>query len=818
MSFIELPGTDAGTFVYHLLVILALQAMAGIALIEWRHTRNPDHRHGLIAFGGLLALRIPLLLVEPLAGQSFTLRVLFPLLSGVEMANAVILGWAFLSPVLDRRISRWYLCGGLGVVLLCTLTFLPLWHRALERLPNLLYVAFWQPAFWNGASMALALSLAVTLASRPSQEKPWLPVAGFLIHALGFLIMFTASLLQVVGRLEAAGAANVAGWGRVVCLLGYPFFVITVYRSALQDMWAYHQELQTVSEEALRQTQELLFLVEAGRITGESLDLDTTLRRVVESIALAVNADRCGVFLTDPGRPDTLTLAAQHATLQPAGHTAAPVEFSLADQPALEQALQRRKQLLLNVGADNPRLQALYGLLGSQKAGPTIVQPLLCQRRVLGVLVVGNDGSQRPFDANNARLCQSISSQIAAAIENAHRYHDLQVQASKLAELLQAQEEEVRRRTAFLENIAEGVIVGDREGRIVVVNAAAERILDAPRQRLVGRSLDGLVGHTVSEPRVGWGVIARADDPLQTVFELEDKVVHVSAAPVLTPAGDRLGVVTILRDVTAEIAGEWARSEFFVNVSHALRPPLASIHRYTEALINGKAGPLGESQARLLKVMRDNALQLTSLVENLVAVAELEKGGLKLEYGEVDLYLIVGEVVHSFQSQIDSRQLQVKLELEDDLPLIEADAARLRQILDNLLSNAVKFTHPGGRIHVGARLLWDDAGQVATHCAIWVADDGVGIPLEEQAYIWERFYRSTNSLTGEAGGLGVGLYVVKSLVEAHGGHVWLESTPGTGSTFTVLLPVRRAGGSRPSPVTPSASTRVHVPLTSQYVV
>jgi PAS domain S-box-containing protein len=791
VSFVELLGTNSGTFVYHLLVIMALQAMAGIALIEWRHTRNPDHRRVLIAFGGLLGLRIPLLIGEPLTGQSFTLNILSPLLSGMEMASIVILGWAFLAHTLSRRAGRRYLFGGLGIAFLCTVTFLPPWYRALQRFPNLLYVAFWQPAFWNGIGVMLALSLAVLLLSRQSQERPWLPVIGFLTLSLGSLALLASSLLQVVGRLEAANAATMIGWGRVVSLIGYPFFAIAVYRTALQDMWAYRQELQVVSEEALRQTQELFFLVEASRITGESLDLNTILHKVVESIALALNADRCAVFLINSDRPDTITLAAQYTTLQRAERTVAH-ELSLADQPTLDYALQRRKQLILNVKTDNPRLRALYGSLGSQRAGPVIVQPLLRQRRVLGVLVVGNDHGQRPFDANNGRLCQSISVQIAAAIENARLYRDLQVQAGKLAELLRAQEDEVRRRTAILESVAEGVIVSDKEGRIVVVNAAAERILGAPRQRIVGHLLKRLTGHTVLDPTADWGLVAQVDAPLQTVFELENKVVHVSSAPVLTPAGDHLGIVAILRDITRESEAKRAKSEFITTISHELRTPLTAIRGYAETLTSGMVGPTSESQAHFLKIIRDNALHMVGLTENLIAVADLEKGGLKLEYGEADLYLIVGEVLRLFQSQVDARQLQVKLELEDGLPPIEADAARMRQILDNLLSNAVRFTYPGGRITVGARLLCDDAGQMPTHCAIWVADTGIGVPVEEQAHIWERFYRPANPLAAEAGGLGVGLSIVKSLVEAHGGRAWLESAPGVGSTFTVLLPVRRA--------------------------
>ena len=112
-------------------------------------------------------------------------------------------------------------------------------------------------------------------------------------------------------------------------------------------------------------------------------------------------------------------------------------------------------------------------------------------------------------------------------------------------------------------------------------------------------------------------------------------------------------------------------------------------------------------------------------------------------------------------------------------------------ILDNLVSNALKFTYPGGCITIGAKPLQGTAGEPQTHCAIWVSDTGIGVPPEEQPHIWERFYRPTSPLAAGGGGLGVGLSIVKSLVEAHKGRVWVESTPGVGSTFTVLLPIKR---------------------------
>jgi signal transduction histidine kinase len=200
---------------------------------------------------------------------------------------------------------------------------------------------------------------------------------------------------------------------------------------------------------------------------------------------------------------------------------------------------------------------------------------------------------------------------------------------------------------------------------------------------------------------------------------------------------------------------------------------------------------VSDTQSHFLKIIRDNALRTVSLVENLVAASQIEKGFLTLQYGETNLRRLISDVVRSFQHELEARQLELSLDMDDDRALIEADPARVRHILENLVSNAIKFTYPGGEVTIGARPLRDVEGQPPTHYSIWVADTGIGIPAEEQPHIWGRYYRPANSLDGEAGELSVGLSIVKSLVEAHNGRVWVESTPGVGSTFTVLLPIKR---------------------------
>lgn len=417
MSLIDLLSTGPGTFVYHLLVLLTLEAMAGIAFVEWRSIRNSGHRRILWAFAGLLGMRILLLLGEP-----FGPTVLTPLLGGVELASLTLLGWAFVGSFLGRRARRLYLIGGFSVTVICAVTFLPGWYSALARFSHLLYITFWQQTFWYAIGMLLAVIPALILLRHQRQWRRLLSVLGFATLFLGFTMLCLGSLFLTVGWFSnRMYAYTLIGTGRLIQLVGYPFFTVAVHRLALEKREICHRETEDTEEEIALHMRELGFLVEICRTMGESLDLDVLLPRIAETAAAAMNADRCAIFLTNFDRSGVVRLLVQHNSLQTGEREATRSAVPLAEQPALAYALNRRKQLIVNAQTDNPRLKALYELLGSQKSGPVIVQPILHRSHVLGALVAGNDDSQRPFDSNEGRLSQVIAAQIAVAIENAYR-------------------------------------------------------------------------------------------------------------------------------------------------------------------------------------------------------------------------------------------------------------------------------------------------------------------------------------------------------------------------------------------------------------
>lgn len=409
MFLVNLLSTGPGAFVYHLLIFLVLEALVGITLVEYRRVRNPDHRRILWTFGGLMGMRVLLLIGEPLGPA-----VVAPILNGIELASLTFLGWAFLVPILGRRIGKMYLAGGLVATLLCAATFLPGWYETLARFPHLLYLTFWQQTFWYAVDILLALAPALVMLRLQRQEGQRLSLIAFGALSLGFATLCIGALFLTVGWLNIA-AYTLVGIGRLINMLSYPLFAVAVHQAALRDWQARRGAMQGV-----HQTPALRFLVEASQSGGDSFDLDGFLNRVVEGTATTLDADLCAVFLVDPdeneNEPETVNLTAQYAPFRRAGRPSVPSTVSLAEQPALAYALKRRRQLTFNVETDNPRLQTLYGLFGSQRAGPTIIQPILNQHRILGALVVGNNRSQRAFEPDAARTCRNIAGQVAAVL------------------------------------------------------------------------------------------------------------------------------------------------------------------------------------------------------------------------------------------------------------------------------------------------------------------------------------------------------------------------------------------------------------------
>lgn len=258
---------------------------------------------------------------------------------------------------------------------------------------------------------------------------------------------------------------------------------------------------------------------------------------------------------------------------------------------------------------------------------------------------------------------------------------------------------------------------------------------------------------------------------------------RVAVDPDLAEALDSIGklVAEVLERRRARAEAERLKNEFFALVSHELRTPLTSIIGYLELILEEEVGEVAEDQRQFLTVIERNARRLQRLVGDLLFVAQVEAGTLSLEQSEVNLEAIVLEAVEAARPRADQAGVELVADTDRQLAL-DGDADRLSQVVDNLVINAIKFTPAGGKVTVTAKR--HDGSAVIT-----VTDTGIGIPEDEQDRLFERFYRARSATDGEVQGIGLGLSIVRAIAHGHGGEVSLRSEPGTGTTFTVELPI-----------------------------
>ena len=247
---------------------------------------------------------------------------------------------------------------------------------------------------------------------------------------------------------------------------------------------------------------------------------------------------------------------------------------------------------------------------------------------------------------------------------------------------------------------------------------------------------------------------------------------------------DELGeLAEAFNRMSADLAhSQSLRRQMTADVAHELRTPLSLILGHTEALCDGLLPPDLET----LAVVHDEARRLARLVEDLRTLSLSDAGELSLQREPVDPYELLSKAASAFRSQALARSVQLMVEADPDLPQIEADRDRVAQVLGNLLSNALRHTPEGQLVVLGATAM-------NGHVRIVVEDTGPGIAPEDLPHVFERFYRTDRSRHREDGGSGLGLAIARSLVEAHGGRIWVESEPGEGATFTAELPLAGTG-------------------------
>jgi PAS domain S-box-containing protein len=506
------------------------------------------------------------------------------------------------------------------------------------------------------------------------------------------------------------------------------------------------------------------YLLDISRALTSHLSLTEVLRRILESATDMLGGQAGLIALADAG-DETFTVRASYGIPAAVLHLFAPL---LADIPRSDPE-----------GFVVPELNDKMRLVG-RAAGMGLHQvvalPMAVGSELVGVVYIFRAQGGN-FTTNEVRLLQSFADQAAIAVHNARLYE--QVTAER------------RRLDAILRHSADGIMILHPNLTVESINLALARMTGRRVEDARGVHHDRLIRWARLETETDLQEAVEGGWPTdeQSILYVEGDLIHssdstisvgITYAPLFDSRGKLRNIVGNVRDITKFREAEEAKSTFISVISHELKTPVSVIKGYASTLNREDANWDQATLARGLSVIDEETDKLSELIDNLLDVSRLQIGTFKLDFGRVNLAEMAQKYAEKFRLQTTKHDIVI--DFPSDFPIIQGDARRIGQVLSNLLSNAIKYSPDGGTITLSGQA-------VPGGVRVSVSDEGIGLPLAQQEFVFDRFYRADNALTRETQGVGLGLYIARSIVEAHGGHIWVESEPGSGTTFHFELPL-----------------------------
>lgn len=435
--------------------------------------------------------------------------------------------------------------------------------------------------------------------------------------------------------------------------------------------------------------------------------------------------------------------------------------------------------------------------------GKVVGIPLLFENELLGIIYLFR--SEHAFTDLDSQYLQGFAYQAAIAVRNARLYQQLETERTRLEKLI--------------ENNTNGIMIMDVELRVLVINQALADMLDVDADDAIGKpghevlrlhrvegdnllEIDDFTGFTDDE-----GLRCEGDILYPAGSKTKNSRKRTTVAVTYTPLyeersekhvgekrlGDETGrlvnIIVDVNDITRFREEEEMKSTFTSIISHELKTPVALIKGYAQTLARPDAEWDAETAAQGLQIIEEEADRLEGLINDLLDASRIQASGLHLDLAYTNIMNLVTKVTDAYRTQ--TTRHQIELDFRQELPPVYSDEERVRQVMTNLIGNAIKYSPDGGLIRIGG---WTDfmPDTDIERVVLYVADEGIGIPQEELAHIFERFYRVDNSLRRGTAGAGLGLFLSKEIIEAHGGQIWVRAEPSKGTTFFFALPIEES--------------------------
>jgi len=523
--------------------------------------------------------------------------------------------------------------------------------------------------------------------------------------------------------------------------------------------------------ERRRREQEAKKLYEVTRDLSANLDLDRVLDEITRKTLELLGCDASGMFMYDSERGGLTLRRGVNLDLE------AYREFVIRPGEGIAgRAFQSRIPIWTRDRLDDPRLTytgASGPLIQERAPRASLAVPILAGDGILGVLVE-HFYTVHSFTPEEIQLLSTLAGHAAIALNNASLYEEVRLQQTRLAQIL--------------DSTSDGMMLVGGDGRIEAVNRRAAEMLEVEGEGTIGTTLAPLLERfRTAVPDFDAAVApllalaALPDRPAQGDLDLRafKRTVHWTAQPTRSEAGAAIGFTLTFHDVTQEREVSRMKSDFVSFVTHQLRTPLAGIKWMLE--LTSKEPDVPPDAQSYVQDAREAAQRLIHLVNELLDISRLERGKMVFTPQAVDLGKLTESVLSEVALLVEEKGHRLVFR-PDAVPAVVADPQLLRQVVLNLVANAVKYTPPGGDIAIGisqeeATVMWT------------IRDSGVGVPKAAQARLFEKFFRADNVVTMETEGTGLGLYLVRLIMEQLDGRVWCTSEEGQGATFAFSVPV-----------------------------
>lgn len=757
LSILTLPP---GNILYHLVLLNSILGALQAAFAHWRSSEFPQVRRTMLGLGLLLVGQFILFLASLLGWQQvINLEIILPPLDRAIMLLSLIwMIWLWAFPEPSRGADS---ATSLISLFIITSLFFAFADSSLQVFGGRFNASF-QDTIWQIASFGfIAIGALILLIRRPSG---W---------GNGVATLLLAFLGHVVYMLGDRSTGDFPGAVRLAYLAVYPILLTLPQRfpAPVSPVTSVKQETP-VPERRRYSTDPKTFhaLLDLAAETNPT----KMSQSVTRAIAQTMLADLCFlIYLTD--NKNQLVIASGYDLIREE-----PLEGGSLNKtavPMLAGAIQRGRPLRLPASATSADIKGLGEVLGIGSPGNLLTVPMLTkEKESIGGVLLLSPYSNRSWSAEDQAFLANIATSLVAIVQRTRQASSLQqkeqaateameqartllIEAQKKNEQLSSQLEEALKKPVAAETAYDVALAQEQaQQRIEELELEVES-LQAASKRV--RSAGGTT-QVEKELRIALEDIARlqnqvAESNIKLLeFEKRQKAAHTSE-----------------------------QAEVIASISQELRQPMSSIVGYTDLLLGESVGILGALQRKFVERIKASTERIGSLIDDLIQVTTLEVGIADLKAEPVDLNAILDNAMSYTSSLVREKNISIHLDLPKQMASIHADREALQQILIHLLQNAGAATPVEGRVTLKVNTR-TEAGQ--DYVLIQVTDTGGGIPAEDLARVFTRLYRADNVLIQGVGDTGVGLSIAKTLTEAQRGRIWVESNPGSGSTFSVLLP------------------------------